>query len=186
MKIWDTAGKAHTEETLRIGLEEAKKLSAKLLVATTTGETALAALQAAKAAGQLDSLVIISHAFGTREPGTNRMPQETFAALRAEGVPIVTAAHALSGAERGLSSKFGGVYPAEIIAHTLRMFSQGTKVAVEIAAMALDAGAIPHGKPCVALGGTGRGADTAAVLLPAHSQDILSTKVVEMLCKPGV
>ena len=43
------------------------------------------------------------------------------------------------------------------------MFSQGTKVAVEIAVMALDAGLIPW-RAVIAVGGSGRGADTAVVL----------------------
>ena len=96
----------------------------------------------------------------------------------------MTAAHLLSGAERGLSKKFGGVYPVEIIAHTLRMFGQGVKVGVEIAVMALDAGAIPYGRDVVAVGGSGEGADTAIVIRPAHAQAILETHISEIICQP--
>lgn len=106
--------------------------------------------------------------------------------LEAKGVRIVTAAHALSGAERALSRNFSGVYPVEIVAHTLRMLSQGTKVCVEIGMMAMDCGAVECGKPVVAVAGTGRGADTAVILTPAYTADFLSTKIHEMLCKPGL
>lgn len=184
MLLWKSGGPEHTDSTLKLALERALECDGKLVVATTTGATALAAAELLKKEGQIDRLVIVSHAFGTREAGVNRMPPETFAALRQAGAAIVTAAHALSGAERGMSTRFQGVYPVEIIAHTLRMLSAGVKVAVEISAMALDAGVVPYGKPCVAVGGTGRGADTAAVIMPAHSQDIFSTKIVDILCKP--
>jgi len=67
---------------------------------------------------------------------------------------------------RSLRKEYGGQYPPEIIANTLRMFGQGVKVCLEISIMALDAGLLPYGKEVVAIGGTGRGADTAVVLEP--------------------
>jgi hypothetical protein len=97
---------------------------------------------------------------------------------------VLTTTHVLSGAERGLSRKFGGVYPVEIIAHTLRMFGQGVKVCVEVAVMALDAGMIPYGEEVIAVGGTGRGADTAVIIKPAHANSILDTWISEIICKP--
>ncbi|MHB8917227.1 MAG: pyruvate kinase alpha/beta domain-containing protein, partial [Desulfocucumaceae bacterium] len=57
-------------------------------------------------------------------------------------------------------------------------------VCVEISAMALDAGMIPHGKDIIAVGGSGMGVDTAAVILPAHSNNFFATKVREIICKP--
>ena len=75
-------------------------------------------------------------------------------------------------------------YPVEIIAHTLRMISAGTKVCVEIGAMAMDAGVLEYGKPVVCIGGTGRNADTACVVTPSYTASILETKVNEFLCKP--
>jgi hypothetical protein len=83
-----------------------------------------------------------------------------------------------------MSRKFGGAYPVEIMAHTLRMFGQGVKVCVEVAVMALDAGLIPHGREVIAVGGTGRGADTAVVIRPAHASSIFDTYICEVICKP--
>ena len=99
---------------------------------------------------------------------------------------IVTAAHALSGAERAFSKQFQGVSRTEIVAHTLRMFGQGTKVCAEISLMAADCGAVEYGRQLIAIGGTGRGADTAVVLRPANTADLLNLKIDEMLCKPYV
>ena len=61
---------------------------------------------------------------------------------------------------------------------------QGVKVCVEIAVMALDAGLIPHGEEIIVVAGSGRGADTAVIMHPAHANNILETKINEILCKP--
>lgn len=70
------------------------------------------------------------------------------------------------------------------MAEALRMLSQGVKVCVEISVMALDAGLIPYGKEIVAIGGTGGGADTACIVEPDHSNNVLETDVKEVLCRP--
>ncbi|WP_417292116.1 triose-phosphate isomerase [Desulfovibrio porci] len=49
---------------------------------------------------------------------------------------------------------------------------------------ALDAGLIPHGKEIIVVAGSGRGADTAVIMHPAHANNILETKINEILCKP--
>ncbi len=90
----------------------------------------------------------------------------------------------MSGAERALSTSFGGAYPVEIIAHTLRMFGAGVKVAAEIGSMALDAGLIPYGESIIAIGGTKRGADTAVRMVPHHAKSIFETKMREIFCMP--
>jgi len=90
----------------------------------------------------------------------------------------------MAGLDRAVRNKFGGVYPSEIIAQTLRMLGQGVKVCVEVAGMALDAGLIPYGVDVVSVGGTGRGADSAIVIAPAHSNQFFDTKIREIICKP--
>ena len=185
MEIFERPGKTNTAAALSCALARAQADGLPLVIATNTGATACALLDMVQ--GQpAPHVVAVSHVQGFVQPGGQELqPQET-ARLRAAGVPIVTATHVLSGIERGLSSKLGGVYPAEIMAHTLRMLGQGVKVAVEITVMALDGGLLPYGQPVVAVGGTGRGADTAMVLTPAHAAQILDTRIHEILCKPAL
>ena len=61
---------------------------------------------------------------------------------------------------------------------------EGMKVCVEVALMAADAGLAPVGEPCIAIAGTGRGADTAVVLIPANVQQFFDLRVMEVLAKP--
>ncbi len=50
--------------------------------------------------------------------------------------------------------------------------------------MAADSGMIPMDGDIISIGGTGRGADTAVVMKPAHISEIFSTYVREIIAKP--
>ena len=180
---FEEKNQANTEEALKIAVETARNLGIKDIVLATTGG-ATAKMMADEIDHEGLTITVVTHAFGQREANTNPMPTELRQHLIQKGMNVCTAAHALSGAERALSTTFHGVYPVEIIAHTLRMFGQGTKVCVEIAAMAADAGLVRTGEPVVTVGGTGRGADTVIVLRPAVSSNILKTKIDRVVCKP--
>ena len=112
------------------------------------------------------------------------MTNQTKEELERRGVKVVTAAHALSGAERGLKKSLGGSYPLEIMAATLKTMGEGTKVCFECAVMALDAGAVQYQKPIVALGGTASGVDTALIITPSYSASVLETRIHDFICKP--
>lgn len=173
--IFKTTGRENTADALKIAAAAAKERGIRyVVVASNGGSTALAC------AGEGHETICVTSACGGAIDGEMR------AKLEAAGVKIVSAAHVLSGAERGISTVAKGMYPVEVMAHTLRMFGQGMKVCVEIAVMAADAGVIPLGEPVVAVGGTGGGADTAVVITPAPAAKILETKIHETLCKPSL
>ena len=184
MKVFKEKGKVNTAETLSLAVAKAVELGAPMVVASNTGSTAEQLAALLKESHKDIPVVLVSAVYGMREPGKNQLSDEKRAELKAQGFKVVTAAHALSGAERAFSNKFHGQGPIEIMAHTLRMFSQGVKVGVECATMALDAGEIPYGVPVVAVGGTGGGADSVIVLTPSYTHSILDTKVHEIVCKP--
>jgi len=178
-EYFDTCGKEHTEKTLKIASSAANQLGiGEIVVATTSGESPV------QLAGIFDGkIVAVTHAHGFKKGFTSELNSTLEEKMRRLNIDIVTGTHALSGVERALSKKAQGMYPAEIVANTLRMFGQGTKVCVECVIMAADAGKI-SGKPVVAVGGTGRGADTAMVISPAHASNMLDLRVNEILCKP--
>jgi hypothetical protein len=176
---WEKPGMECTEKTVELAAAAAREKGIRyIVVASNTGKTAEYFV------GKELEVVCVTHVNGFRSPGENEMREEDRQGLIQKNIKVVTATHVLSGAERALSGKFAGVYPVEIMANTLRMLGQGVKVCVEIAVMALDAGLIPYGERIIAVGGTGRGADTAVVIKPAHAMDILSTRIEEIICKP--
>ena len=184
MILFENAGKQNTEAVARIALERAIELSCPVVAASTMGVTADVLLCTAGELGFRGRIVIVRGCSGKPRKGVNLMKPEVKADLEERGAVIVTAAHALSAGERSLSTTFKGVYPLEIMANTLRMFGQGTKVCVEASVMAMDADVLPFGMPVVAMGGSHRGADTAIVLTPSYSASVLDTVVHEVLCKP--
>ena len=184
MKVFENPGSANTDETCRIAVERAMLIKADIVSASTGGAAGARLCEIAKEMGYQGKIVIVTHAYGSMEPGVNAMKDEHRETILGHGAQLVTAAHALSGVERAISRKFQGAYPAEIIAHSLRMLSQGIKVVVEIGSMAMDAGAVAYGSDIVCMGGTGHGLDTAVVMKPTHANSIFETKIHEILCMP--
>lgn len=178
---FDEPGKVNTEQTLKLACERAKNLGIdEVVVASTKGDTAYNALEIF--AGF--KVTVVTYHCGFKEPFKNIMKDDVRKDLEVKGAIIVSATHALSGVERAVSKKHSGIYPALLIADTLRLFGQGTKVAVEISIMAADAGALT-GNDIVSIGGSGRGADSALVLKPANQTDLFDMRIREIICKPG-
>jgi len=181
MRLFAETGPVNTPAVAALAIDAARGREIEhLVVATCTGRTIRHFLPFAREF----HLVAVTHAYGHAAPGAVEMTADTRTELEAAGCRVVTTTHVLSGAERGLSTKFGGVYPVEVMAQTLRMFGQGLKVGVEVAVMALDGGAIPYGRDVLAVGGTSQGADTAIVIRPAHANAVLDTRIVEIICMP--
>lgn len=179
---FEKAGSEHTRETLELAFAVTRERNlGHIVFASSTGTTARTVLEM-----DISSInvVCVTHAWGYAEDGGNEFPDTLRRELEDAGIKVLTTTHVLSGVERGLQRKFGGVYPAEIMAHTLRMLGAGFKVCVEIPIMALDAGLIPYGKPVAAVGGSHRGADTAVIISPSHAFSVLDTRIHEIICKP--
>jgi uncharacterized protein len=173
-------GKTHTEETLKRACERATALGLnEVVVASTSGDTALKAV----AIFEKFTITAVSYHCGFRKPFESVMDVGVRKDLLAQGVNVISATHALSGVERSVAKKHGGIYPALLIADTLKLFGQGTKVAVEVSIMAADSGAL-SGRDIVSIGGSGKGSDTALILKPANQSDLFDMRIREVVCKP--
>lgn len=150
----------------------------KIVVASTSGRTAEYLL-----AKNFD-VTVVTHQAGYKEPGKLEISDEEIAKLTADGMQVLATTHFFAGADRSLNRKFQGIYPAELMANTLKLMGQGFKVAVEVAIMAMDAGQINPNEEIIAVGGSGKGADTAVILVPSHSQDFFDTDIKEIICMP--
>jgi hypothetical protein len=176
---WEQKGMTNTAATADLALKRAKELGIRqIVVASNSGHTAEQFLDKGV------EVICVTHHIGFMSPGEDEMPPQVRQKLAGQGVRLLTTTHLLAGVDRAVRNKFGGLYPAEIIAQSLRMLGQGVKVCVEIACMALDAGLVPYGQEVVAVAGSATGADTALVIVPAHSNQFFDTKVKEIICKP--
>ena len=174
-------GNTNTQTTIKMAKERADELGIKdVVVASTRGDTGLITADMFKGY----NVVIVTHATGFREPGKQELSDEMTSKIRAAGGKILTTTHVFRGVDRAIQSKFDTVYPAIIMAQTLRLFGQGMKVVVEIPVMAADAGLIPVDKDVMVIAGSNKGADTAVVIQPSNSHDIFDMVVKEIITKP--
>jgi len=177
---FDKAGEANTEQTLKLACKRGRALGInEVVLASTKGDTAYKALEIFSGF----KITAVTCHNGVKEPFKSLMQDDVRKDLEAKGVTIVMATHALSGVERSLVGKYQGVCPVVLISDTLRLFGQGTKVAVEVSIMAADAGTLT-GKDIITIGGTAKGADTALVLKPANQSNFFDMRIREIICKP--
>jgi hypothetical protein len=175
------AGEQNTDTLLEVVKKYVEKEDIKnIVVASTTGQTGAKAAEIFKGR----NVVIVTHYFGFKEPGKSELQDEYETRILANGAAIFAGTHALSSAERAVRKEFGTIQPLELMAHVLRRMGEGTKVCVEISLMAADAGLIPVDEDIIAIGGTGRGADTALRIHPANAGRFFDLKIRQVIAKP--
>jgi hypothetical protein len=175
-------GKANTRHVLAAAAARARDLAIdSVLVPSVSGKTALAAREIFD---KKTRVIAVTHVTGFEGPDIQEMNDRTRGLLVSRGVPVFTGQHAFGGVGRAVRNKLGTYQVDEIMAWTLRTFGQGTKVAVEIALMAADAGLVRTDADILSLGGSGEGVDTALLIRPANSSRFFDLKVREVICKP--
>jgi hypothetical protein len=193
---FEQAKPENTEVTLGLVKKKAQEKGIKhIVVASTRGESGVKAAEAFKGTGI--NVVIVTHQIGAQGP---ELLPDNEKKIREAGAKIVTCTHAFGGVGGSLRRSPPRVpnqpmpapyWPAyvpstgELIAMVLRLFSQGMKVCFEIVTMAADAGAIPHGENVIAVGGQGRGSDTAIIIKSAGTTSFFELDVQEIIAKPA-
>jgi uncharacterized protein len=177
-------GPANTDAVLDIAVTFCKaNRVGKVVVASATGETALKCR--AKADRSLE-IVGVTYGAGSRYREEVEAFERNRQGMLDQGIRVVRGIHALSGLERSFESRYKtGFIPMNLIADTLRMFSQGMKVCVEVAVMAAEAGYIRSDEEVVAIGGSGSGADTAVLLRSGYAASLFDTRIKAILCMPA-
>ena len=178
---FEKPGAENTEKTLKIARKRAEELGIKtIVVASTVGDTAIRAMDAFKDC----KVIVVTHVAGMRQPDFQEFEENNKKIVEDKGGIVLTTTHALGGLSKAMRKKYETFVLGEVIADALRIFGQGIKVVCEIAAMAADAGLVRTDQDIIAIAGSGRGADTAALITPANTHDFFDLKVREILCKP--
>ena len=153
----------------------------RIIVASSTGKSALKLYEGIEK--QIE-IINVTHHMGFSNPNEADISNKMIKELEKVGIKTYIGAHAFSGAARGVTNKYGGYSPLDVVADTLRMFSHGIKVAAEISVMAADAGMIPVGEKIIAIGGRGKGIDSAVILTPVNAKDLFDLKFHEIIAMP--
>jgi hypothetical protein len=174
-------GPQNTRRTLEVAAARADELGVRnIIVASSSGKTGVLAAQLFRER----NLVVVTHSTGFMKPDFQELKPALRRKIEALGGKILTCQHAFGGVNRAVRKKLATYELDELIAYTLRTYGEGTKVAIEISLMAADAGLISTVEPCVSIGGSGSGADTALLLRPANAQIFFDLRVLEVLAKP--
>jgi hypothetical protein len=178
---FERAGIENTAGTLDIAFAYAREKGIRdIVLASTTGHTAQMVLGDPRYPAF--NIVIVTHNAGFREPGVQEFPAGLRDELTGHGIRVLTGTMVLRSLGTAMR-ELVGYSQQDLVANTLRMFSQGIKVCVEIAAMAADAGLVQP-TDIVTVAGTGRGADTACVIKADSSNRFFNIKIREILVKP--
>lgn len=179
---FEKAGIENTDVTLKVAFNHAASKGIRnIVVASTSGFTAEKILQIP--GREAFNIVVVTHNTGFKEEGAQSFPADLRQKLTENGIKVHTGTMVLRSLGTAIRDMTGGYSEQELVANTLRMFSQGVKVCVEITAMAADAGLIPF-DDVVAISGTGKGADTACLIRANSSNRFFKIRVKEFIAKP--
>jgi len=183
---FETPGPDNTDDAVQMAIERAKETNLQtLVVASTSGKTAISVLNAIK--GTTMKLIVVTHVVGFKKPGVWEFDSLAAEEIRASGGIVVTGTHVLSGLERAFSAspKVGGGSRSDAVSEALRrVVAVGLKVAVECVLIAADQGALLIDKEVIAIGGTGSGADTVCVIRPSNTNRFFDLQVREIVAMP--
>jgi len=183
-------GEVNTEKVLHAAKLRCKEKGLnKVVIASETGRSAIKALNIFK--GTKIKLIVVTHYPATTWGPKGDIPiglkrkeyAKTLKKLEENGVKIVQGTRPFAPPTRSINWEFPT--PEGIIDKTLEIFGAGTKIAIEAAVMATDAGEVDAGEEIVSCAGTYKGLDTALVVKTAYSGGFFKEfEVREIIAKP--
>jgi len=183
-------GEVNTEKVLHGAKKRCEELGIdEIVIASETGRSALKAVDAFR--GTKTKIIVVTHYPATTWGPKGDIPiglmreeySETRKKLLENGVKIVQSSRPFAPPSRSIKWEFPT--PEGILDKTLEIFGAGTKIAIEAAVMATDAGEVNEGEEVVSCAGTYKGLDTALVVRTAYSMNFFKDfEVREIIVKP--
>lgn len=182
--FFEEKGEKNTERCLKKVQDRIEELDLDhLVIASTSGKTGAKAAELFE--GSKTKVVVVSHQYGFREDGEIELEEEHRESIEeVENASLVVTPDVLTRIPKMVRGKYGGFSYLDLVADTLRIFSEGVKVCVECVVQAADSGEIPVGEEIAAVAGTGSGADTGVILEGQHSHKLFDMDIKEIVCMP--
>jgi hypothetical protein len=153
-------GLKNTESVIQAVSEKIDETGIKtVIVASSTGKTAI---QFAETLKKKVRLIAVSW---------KKIPPENIRTLKNQGVTVCEYEDYLPLHEAG----------KDLIRNTYYTLGQGVKVCVEVVLIAVDKGTISAGQDVIAVGGTGGGSDSAAIIKATSTADMFSSDTEKRL-----
>lgn len=183
------AGETNTSKVLELARKRILERGiGKAVIASETGRSILKAISIFQ--GTACRIVAVTHSpdfscgpSGDIPIGINRSEYErTMKQIESAGVEVVQGSRITISPPR-VEWTWNGM--AEAVDYTLELLGSGTKVAVEAAVIATEAGRVNSGEEVIAIGGTFKGLDTALVVRAANSKGFFDEfEIREIVAKP--
>jgi hypothetical protein len=148
----------------------------------TSGDTGAKAVDVFDAADR--NLVVVGHSTGYDEANEQELADEHRETIESAGGSVFVGPMVFSNVGGAIADR-NGFSSHEVVADVLRLFGQGSKVALECVLMACDAGLVDVEKPVLSIAGTGDGADTVFLIHSANSLDFFDSRVLDVVAKPA-
>lgn len=172
-----------TDKVLRVAHDFALERDIKdVVVASTTGDTGVNATEIFDP--EKVNLIIVAHSTGFREPNRQEFGSEAMNRIEQAGGEIFIGPMIFHNLNAAIGEK-ESFSQGNLVADTLRLFGQGTKVALECVLMACDAGIVESGKSIISIAGTGQGADTVLLVHSSNSKRFFDSRIKEIVVKPS-
>jgi hypothetical protein len=172
-------GEHNTDKTLELAVKYAKENTIKTIVIGSA--TGTSALKLKEKASELD-VVDVTYSEAVSYEDELEEFKKNKNKLEDAGIKIVKCSHAFSGVEKSLFKRYESMMPQILIADTLKLVSEGVKVAVECVLMAADVGAVSSKENVLALGGSGSGVDTCLLVKPTTTSNFFKLGILEIIC----
>jgi len=183
-------GEVNTEKVLKAAKKRCmEKNIDKVVIASETGRSALKALNVFNELNV--QIIVVTHypaeTWGPKGDIPIGLKREEYAEnlkkLVEGGCKIVQGTRPFAPPSRSIF--WNDPTPEGIIDKTLEIFGAGTKIAIEAAIMATDAGEVKEGEEIISCAGTYKGLDTALVVKAAYSMNFFKNfEVREIIAKP--
>lgn len=183
-------GEVNTEKVLHAARKRCEELKInKIVIASETDRSALKAVDVFRAINT--KIIVVTHYPATTLGPRGDIPiglmrkeySETKEKLLENGVKIVQGSRPFAPPSRSI--KWDNPSPEGVMDKTLDVFGAGTKIAIEVAIMATDAGEIDEEEEIISCAGTYKGLDTALVVRTAYSMNFFKDfEVREIIVKP--
>jgi len=187
---FEYCGEINTEKVLLLAKKRSKELGIeKVVIASETGRSALRALEIFSDVNI--KMIVVTHypatTWGPKADIPIGLMRKEYSKIRKilldRGVKIVQGTRPFAPPSRTINWECQT--PEGIIDKTLEIFGSGTKIAIEIAIMATDAGEVSEEEEIISCAGTYKGLDTALIVKTAYSMNFFKKFVVkEIVAKP--
>lgn len=183
-------GEVNTEKLLTLAKKRSIALGIrKVVIASETGRSALSAVTIFKSTAT--QLIVVTHPPATTWGPHGDIPiglkrkeyAETLKALEENGVNIVQGTRPFAPPSRMIKWEFPT--PEAMVDKALELFGAGTKIAIEVAVMATDSGAVEEGEEIITCAGTFKGLDTALLVRATSSMNFFPDfEIHEIIARP--